>query len=724
MKSFLTFFLCPLFSIILGIALLFAPYEAIGTPEKNSPPNKLTDSLLLVLKTAIDDSNKVNTLNLLSRQYSNTGNYNQAIIIGHQAQAIAQKIDYKMGQGNAYSNIGVVYWHQGEYDAALESHLNALEIRKKINDKQGVAGSYNNIGLVYLNQSNYEKTLENYFKSLKIKEEIGDKKGMANSYNNIGVIYLKQKNYTKALDIFTKSLTICKEISDKQGTAMAYGNIGLVYFYENDFKKSLDSQLEGFKIRKTIGDKQGMTLSLTNIGNIYINQSDYRMALDIYFQGLNIDREIGNKRGECVSYNNIGTCYMQMADYEKALQYLNKALTLCKDLEDNGELEDVYSALSDLYGKKGDYKQAFYFQKLYSDIKDTILNEESSRQLTEMNSKYESEKKDKQLIKKDAEITKQQVEKEKQIILRNAFIMGFLLVLVLAFFIFRGYRQKQKANKLLDEKNEKITDSINYAKRIQDSVLPPIVEIKKQLPESFVLYKPKDIVSGDFYWFYNPSPLENGRGEILLAAVDCTGHGVPGAFMSMMGYNLLEQVVKKHHILQPAMILNELSKLIVESLRQTDQLGKINDGMDIALISLTRNAESIGSGKGNDNPLFCQLEYAGAHNSLYLIRNGVLHETKASRSAIGFSLEKSFRFTNHTIPLEKGDCCYIFTDGFVDQKGGPDNEKFYYQPFRELLVEIHPLSMEEQKQKLEKVFSEWKGNSEQVDDMLVIGFRV
>jgi tetratricopeptide (TPR) repeat protein len=753
MEKILILFLFP---FLLFSVNSIANKEGAVIPHVNASPRlSHTDSLLRVLKTAKEDTNKVNTLNLLSRQYSNTGLYEQAKNYAEQAQSVSEKIDFKIGLGNAISNIGVAYWHQGVYEKALENHLKALKIRTEIGDKQGIAGSYNNIGLVYLNEGNYEKMLANYFKSLKIKEEIGDKNGMANSYNNIGVIYLKQNNYSKALDIYMKSLKIREEIGDKQGTAMSYGNIGLVYFYLNDYKKALDNQLKGLKIKEKIGDQQGMSMSLNNIGNIYINQNDYRMALDIYFRALKINKEIGNPHGMSISYSNIGICYTQLGKFEQAFQYLNKALDVNREIGNKAGLEDVYDALSNLYNKEGDYKKAFKYQKLYADIKDTILSEESSRQLTEMNAKYESEKKDKALIKKDAELLKQKTDAEKQIILRNTFIMGFTLVLVLAFFIFRGYRQKQKANKLLDEKNEKITDSINYAKRIQESILPPLEEIKKYLPKSFVLYQPKDIVSGDFYWFHkSPTPaLPEGEGDglrtrssssrkdaglggaFLLAAVDCTGHGVPGAFMSMMGYNLLEQVVKKNHIYQPDMILNELSKLIVESLRQTDQLGRANDGMDIALLSLEfarpieqplRQGEyRMGEEPLNPNSqLLTKLEYAGAHNSLYLIRNGILNETKADKASIGFSLEKSFRFTNHTIGLEKGDCLYIFSDGFIDQKGGPDNEKFYYEQFRKLLLDIHHLDMEEQQKKLQKVFSEWKGDRDQVDDMLMIGIRV
>ncbi len=719
--------------ILFFFSSLLFPIDLIANPEGSALPqvNKdtplsITDSLLNSLKTAKEDTSKINTLNVLSRQYLNTGSYEEAIDYAKQSKRLSEELGFKRGLGDSYSNIGVACWYQGIYERALENHFEALKIRESIGDKQGIGNSYNNIGLVYLNQGNYEKGLENYLKALKIREEIGDKRGTANSYNNMGVIYLKQNNFEKALDNYEKALKIREEIGDKRGIGMSYNNIGLIHQEHGNFKQSLDNLLKGLKIREEIGDKIGTADSYLNIGNIYFLQKDYEKALDFYFKSSEINQKIGNNRGIAVSYNNIGTCYLMQNEFVESENYINRGLKIFNEIGNKEGIKDAYYAFAELYDRKGDFKKAFKYQKLYSDIKDTLLNEASSGQIAEMNTKYESEKKDKALIKKDAEISTQQAEAEKQVILRNAFIMGFTLVLVLAFFIYRGYRQKQKANKLLDEKNEKITDSINYAKRIQESILPPLAEIKKHLPESFVLYQPKDIVSGDFYWFHeiSNSALSTKRSKLFIAAVDCTGHGVPGAFMSMMGYNLLEQVVKKNRVYQPAMVLNDLSKLVVESLRQTDQIGKVNDGMDIALISLEMDDKNSGFGKGDQKPLFHQLEYAGAHNSLYLIRKGILQETKADKASIGFSSQKSFQFANHTIALEKGDCIYIFSDGFVDQFGGPDNEKFYYQPFRDLLVEIHQLSMGEQKQKLEKVASEWRGDRAQIDDILVIGLRV
>lgn len=680
-----------------------------------------TDSLLQLLKTFPDDTNRVNTLNNISRQYLNVGDYDEALAFAEKAAVLAEKLNYTMGRGNAYSNIGGILWYLGEHEKALEQHFKAIELRNQCGDIQGVGNTYNNIGLVYMSLSDYEKSLESFLKALKIREEMGDRNGTAGSYNNIGIVYQKQNNYNKAIENYEKGLEIRKITGDVFGLGMSYNNVGLIYLEKGEYLEAAKNLLKGLEIREEIGDKRGLADSYLNLGTMYYAQKKYEKSLEYFYKAAGINERIGNKRGIGISYINIGTSYLFENRADEALLYLNKGLAALKEIANKDGMKDAYSALSAVYDKKGDYKKAYEYQSLYADLKDTLFDEQVSEQMTEMNAKYESERKNKEIIKKDAEIERQQAETDKQRILRNAFIISFLLVAMLAFFIYRGYRQKQVANRLLDSKNEKITDSINYAKRIQESIFPPLSQIRQSLPDFFVFLQPKDIVSGDFYWFteierhkasYSELPSSDSK-LLLLAAVDCTGHGVPGAFMSMMAYNLLEQVVKKHHVYQPAAILNDLSKCLAESLRQTNQAGKINDGMDIALVSLIQKEDKK-----------WVLEYAGAHNSLYLIRNGVLHETKANRASIGLLKEKQVVFTNHIIPLEKGDCCYLFTDGFVDQFGGPKYEKFYYQPFRDLLVEIHNLKMEEQQLRLQQVFADWKSSHQQVDDVLIVGFRI
>jgi ligand-binding sensor domain-containing protein/serine phosphatase RsbU (regulator of sigma subunit) len=263
----------------------------------------------------------------------------------------------------------------------------------------------------------------------------------------------------------------------------------------------------------------------------------------------------------------------------------------------------------------------------------------------------------------------------------------------------------QVAYSEIDEKNKDITDSIHYAKRIQQAILPSDSGVKQLLPDSFIFYKPKDIVSGDFYW------MEQWGPQTLIAAVDCTGHGVPGAFMSIVAHNILTQAVNVLGLSKPALILNETNTQLTKKLNQNSEEATVRDGMDIALCAINYKKSTM--------------EFAGANNPLWLIRNGQVIEINGDKFPIGaFVGEELQRFTNHEWEIQKGDCIYIFTDGFADQFGGPKGKKFKYKQFQELLLRICQLPMSEQKEILEKVNEEWQGSLEQVDDVLIIGIRI
>jgi serine phosphatase RsbU (regulator of sigma subunit) len=269
--------------------------------------------------------------------------------------------------------------------------------------------------------------------------------------------------------------------------------------------------------------------------------------------------------------------------------------------------------------------------------------------------------------------------------------------------------EKERIDKLktqVEYRHKEIIDSVLYAKKIQQAILPSQEHVDSVLKDSFIFFRPKNIVSGDFFWV---NKIDENR--LLFAAIDCTGHGVPGAFMSIMGYHLLERIVTEQNLYEPAQILDELSKGVVKSLRQTQELESVKDGMDVALCMIDYQNY--------------MLHYSGAHNPLYLIRNNALTEIKADRRSVGISVgSKVIQFTNHIINLEKGDCLYVFSDGYADQKGGPENVKFFYQPFKELLLKIHKEEMKEQRIALDKVITEWKGDKGQIDDMLIMGVRI
>lgn len=331
------------------------------------------------------------------------------------------------------------------------------------------------------------------------------------------------------------------------------------------------------------------------------------------------------------------------------------------------------------------------------------------------------------LAKKLIELQKKDISTQKKLLF-FAICCMFLLIGFL-FLIYMHYREKRKTNILLNERNKKITDSINYASRIQKSILLPENEIKKILPQSFIYYQPRDIVSGDFYWF---AEVEEGRllsepiekndelrstadsKLIIVAAVDCTGHGVPGAFMSLVGNSLLNEIIHEKHIIQPDSILKSMHSGVLKALHQKEEVSLIQDGMEMSICVVNLDKK--------------QIEFSGAMNPIYIVKNNIVHIIKPDIQAIGgrgsgARKNTEVEFTKQVIPIEKNMSVYMFTDGFADQFGGPENKKFNTTQFKNLLLNIHTMDMGMQKQAIEQTIKKWKGDFKQTDDMLVIGLR-
>lgn len=294
---------------------------------------------------------------------------------------------------------------------------------------------------------------------------------------------------------------------------------------------------------------------------------------------------------------------------------------------------------------------------------------------------------------------------------RNVYFLITALIIVIALIAIkllllnkRTTKILKKQNLIIAEKNKNITDSINYAKRLQNAILPSVEMIDKILPEYFILYLPKDIVSGDFYW------VSHHDNKIIAAAIDCTGHGVPGALLSIVGHNAINQTVNELGITQPSKILDSMN-LIIKKILNQDNGTEIKDGMDMALCTYDKMTGI--------------LEYAGANNPLYVISEKKLNVIKASKLTVGSIQEQITNSPiNHSIQLKKGDCFYIFSDGYADQFGGEKNKKFKTSLLKNLLLSLNDLSMDEQKKMIYNEFIKWQGNNEQVDDVLLIGIRV
>ena len=350
--------------------------------------------------------------------------------------------------------------------------------------------------------------------------------------------------------------------------------------------------------------------------------------------------------------------------------------------------------------------------QLFSDLKDSTYNEQNSRQINEMSAKYEFDKKELMIdsLEKDKKLSDEKSAQDKKfkifMILFCLIVAGFSIVL------FRGNIQKKKANnslslayKEIEVQNKDITDSINYAKQIQRARLSNPSIILNHLPEAFGLYKPKDVVSGDFYWF-----AEHENGKLLLAAADCTGHGIPGAFMSLIGIDELNHAALEKRIDDASAILSSVNKGVKKALRQNEKDSMSRDGMDVALCIFDLKNK--------------KLEYAAANRPLYYIRDNQLHEIAPTKAAIGGTTDNDQVFKNHTLDLKKNDMIYVFTDGFADQFGGPDGKKFMTKRFKDLLLSIHNRPAAEQEAFLENTLTEWRNNISQVDDILVMGIRI
>jgi serine phosphatase RsbU (regulator of sigma subunit) len=667
--------------------------------------NPVIDSLFIVLKIAKEDTIKVNTLYKLCWELENIGEPEKAMEYANTALLLSQKINFKNGTANCYSEIGTIYQNHGNYSEALKNHFASLKIRESIGDEEGIGASYHDIGIAYKSQGNYPEALKNYFASLKISEEIGDKQGVASSYNSIGNIYDYQGNYDQALKNHFASLKIKEAIGDKRGMGFSYNGIGSVYFDQGNYSEALKNFLLSLKIRETIGNKYQISTSYMNVGNAYTFLGNYSEALKNHFASLKIQKDLGDKEGIGGSYCNVGIVLTKQKKYTDALMYLTKAQELFIEIGQKENLKETYLALTALDSARGNLKGAYQNYKRYILYKDSLNNEENTKKQTQIEMQYEFDKKESvakaEQDKKDA-LTAE--EKQKQKVITYSVSGGLILMFLLAGFIFRGYRQKQKANiviahqkELVEEKQKEIIDSINYAKRIQYTLLANQQLLNENLNQHFVFFQPKDIVSGDFYW----ATKKDNR--FYLAVCDSTGHGVPGAFMSLLNISFLNEAITEKNIIEPHEILNHVRERLITSVSQDGA----QDGMDGILLCF-------------DNG---KITYAAAHNAPALIKNKNILNLTADKMPIGKG-EKGTSFTLHTIEARQGDTIYLYTDGYADQFGGSKGKKFKYKQLEELLLANCDKPMLEQKNILEKIINDWKGNLEQVDDILVIGIRI
>jgi tetratricopeptide (TPR) repeat protein len=714
---------------------------------KAQAQQKIIDSLTLVLKQQMEDTNKVNTLNSISIEYGKI-NSKKAIEFSQKGISIAKKIEFKKGESELLSTLAEAYFSQDQLDSTELYYLKALQLKKEIKDKRGQVNCLNNLGYINLNRNQYQYAINNYTKSLDILESTNEQKLL--SYNNIATAYLYMGSYENALkyyftglelsekitdqeNIFSftlgagniynvmqkyedalmyyqKALLISTAIASKSGISKSLNNIGSIYekLHKND--TALLYYSKSLKIKEEFGDKQEISITLMNIGNMYSSgiTKNYEKALEYYRRALLITEETKDKYNKAKNLINIGILYSNKEDKEKAIQYLKFGLKVATEIESLYLMMKSNEEIADFHYKNNDFKNAYIHHKNYTRFKDSILNETTSKNIAEIHTKYESEKKEKdiQLLTKDKKLQVAEIGKQK--LIKNLFIIGFAVAILVAFIVLRLFKATKKQKLIIEHQNEQIVESINYSKRIQNSLLPSIAEIKETIPSLFVLYEPKNIVSGDFYYF---KQFENYS---VLACVDCTGHGVPGGFMSTLGSLLLDKIVNDKR-LKPSEILIQLNNEIIRILHQQAG-GELQDGMDLSVCLIDKKNSSI--------------EFSGARNGIIIVTNNEAKRYKANPLPVGGNYMKKGvpierNFKTESIALNSSDWVFMYTDGFIEQIGGKENQPMNYEQFEKHLINTTRLNTDEEKiALLQSELTKWSGNNEQTDDVLIIGFKV
>ena len=603
-----------------------------------------------------------------------------------------------------YIVLAEIYEAEDSLYNAIEQYQNYIDICLLTEEKKSAALGYNRMGNIFIRIADYAKSLENHLNSLKLREEIKDNEGIASSYNNIGIIYMRQESYDQALEYFNKSLDIVKKDENEPGIASCFINIGAVYEKLLSFDTALNYYRNSIEINQKFENTKDIASTYSNIAFIYDSKGNADTALSYYLKSLDLFEKIEDKQGVAETYLSIGIFYNTMWEWKEAVIYLEDALNVGKEIHSLDIVMRSANELSSAYAKLNDYKKAYENHVLYKRAEDRINNEESIKKFTQLEMQHVFDQKQKE------QEFRRLIEKRRQKMVNAIFIIGLTFMIILAWIMYRNYKIKHRANILLSKQKEEIqaqrdeiTASIQYASRIQTAILPPREFREQILPEHFILNKPRDIVSGDYFWM-----TQKGDRTIVVAA-DCTGHGVPGAFMSMLGVVFLNEIVNKPGIKHANQILHELREYIIKALHQTGKAGEQKDGMDMALVSLDCKTREV--------------EYSGAYNPLYHISHGELNELKADRMPIGIHLSLD-PFTNQVIKVKPGDTLYIFSDGYVDQFGGALGKKFKAPQFKELLLSIQDKPMKEQKLMLDDNIEKWREGYDQIDDILVIGIRV
>ncbi|OFX37816.1 MAG: hypothetical protein A2X03_08650 [Bacteroidetes bacterium GWA2_40_15] len=577
----------------------------------------------------------------------------------------AEKTKYPKGIAYANLTIAAANFYQSKNDVALKHLSESFHWFENNKTEPGYVRTLLLKGNIFESFGEYEKTLKLWLEAYNASLELIERESEGEACNQLGLIYYRLSNYSKSLEFFEKGLKIREKLGDENGAASSLNRIGMVMRQMRRYEDSLEYYFRSLGIREKNRQNSAIPWTLLGIASTFEDEKKYTEALEYFEQGM----KGSDKRCTLQCIMGSGRVYSKLGNPDKAQERLEESLLMARELGAMSLVAEAYSGLATYFESTGDAVNALNYHKLFYKTRESVQSDEAQNKLRNIEIAHAVEKS----------------EQEKEIYrLRNV--------------------ELKEAYDIIEENNKEITASINYASRIQRAMLPEPEEIKGLRNKYFILYKPKDIVSGDFYWF-------NRSGSKLIAvAGDCTGHGVPGALMSMLGISFLEEIVNYRGITESGKILDELRKEVRQALRQKGRKQEAKDGMDISLCVIDKSKKTV--------------QFSGAYNNLYIIRNNELMEYHADRMPIAiFDMEDS-GFKTNNIEISDRDILYMFSDGYADQFGGPNNKKYKYACLKTFLLSIHRLPMQKQHQKLDEEFLSWKGNNPQIDDVLIVGLKV
>lgn len=661
------------------------------------------------------------------------------VILANELLEKSQKHNYHEGILQAYAVLAEYEVQQDKVNDAIAILKKALQLHGDREETFVTATIKNNLSILFKEIGQYPEAIEYGIIAARFFENNMHPQNSISSYNNLAIVSYYLEDINKAEEYFLMAKEVAERHNFEDNILEMLNNLGIIYRVTEQYEKAIDSYILAFEYARKLKRNKVIITIYTNMANVYIDQENFKLAEKYFNDAINFLEEIGNKRQAVNVYVNLGRMHLLTNNLDKAHQCFEISRKLAIESEYTEGLTEVYLKLMNLFELRNDYHSALNFHKKYVALNDSIRNVKNAEKAKELEAAYQNEKKTKKINELNHEKEIQALESERKTLQNYALSGGIFIALIFIFFIYKGLKEKKKANEILasqkgeiqqqnqqlseknliiEGKHKEITDSINYAQRIQEALLNPGNQRIGEFKEQFVYFRPKDIVSGDFYWSIK------SEDKHYFCVADCTGHGVPGAFMSMLGISYLNEIIQQNSALEPAEILNLLRKKIKNNLGSN---GKTKDGMDISLISLQKVNDP--KNESDSAPHTHTVSWAGANNPLWVIRKGsdTIEEIKGDKQPIGFHFNET-PFTNHKLELKAGDTLYLFSDGYYDQFGGEGNrvggKKFKSNNFKKLLLSIQEKPLSEQHDYLDEIFINWKGELEQVDDVCVIGVRI